>query len=106
MKDQQWQPDQVLERGKVYLWQVTAFTEEGEITSPAPPAPEAMFKIVDEQKLQQIQQAKESNSPSIVLASLYAESGLVREAKSELFNLKRENPDLKLIEQLLKSLPE
>jgi hypothetical protein len=106
IKDQQWQPDQMLERGKVYLWQVTAFTDEGEITSPAPPAPEAMFKIVDEQKFQQIQQAKEANSPSIVLASLYAKSGLVHEAKSELSNLKRENPDSKLIEQLLKSLPE
>lgn len=106
IKDQQWQSDQMLERGKVYLWQVTAFTERGEITSPAPPASEAMFKIVDEQKFQQIQQAQKANSPSIVLASLYAESGLVQEAKSELFNLKRENPDSKLIEQLLKSLPD
>ena len=26
IKSQQWQPDQILERGKVYLWQVTAST--------------------------------------------------------------------------------
>jgi hypothetical protein len=103
--DQQWRPDQMLKRGGIYLWQVTAFTSNGEIASPAPPEPEAMFKIVDEKKFQQIQQATNANSPSIVLASLYAESGLVQEARTELITLQKQNPNSQLIQDLLKTLP-
>jgi hypothetical protein len=104
IKQQHWQPDQPLQRGKVYVWQVTAYTPKGEIVSPAPPEPEAMFKVVDEQNFQKIQKAKEAKSPRLVLATIYAESGLIDEAKSELLNLKQENPNSELVGELLKSL--
>ena len=64
-----------------------------------------MIKIVDEQKFQQIMKARETNSPSMVLAALYAEAGLIDQARAELLSLKEENPRSQLIQDLLKSLP-
>ena len=41
-----WTPEQPLERGKVYAWQVTAAGKGAPLTAPKPPDPEARFEIV------------------------------------------------------------
>jgi hypothetical protein len=87
------------------LWQVSASTPEGETISPTPPEPEAMFRILEDKKYQEIQRAKAADAPHLVLASLYAEGGLVSEARKELEILRAENPKSKLVQDLINSLP-
>lgn len=42
-----WSPSSDLPVGTTYVWQVTAHTPDGEVTAPAPPAPEARVQILD-----------------------------------------------------------
>src|SRR5262249_29749705 len=41
IEETHWIPNSDLERGSIYTWKVTAFTDHGEVFSPVPPAPEA-----------------------------------------------------------------
>jgi len=89
-----WTPSAHLKRGQVYSWQVDALTEGGKITAPLSPAPEAKFKILDEQKLLELERIRrEARGSHLVLAVLYTEYGLIAEATKELEELKKANPD-------------
>ena len=47
LRDTKWTPPRDLPRGRVLAWQVTAFTPEAAVTSPARPQPEARFIVLD-----------------------------------------------------------
>src|SRR5581483_2549929 len=49
LQETQWQVDGALERGRVYLWQVTVTDADGNVVSfPSPPAPDARFGVLGE----------------------------------------------------------
>ena len=94
-----------LERGKVYIWQVTALRDRNEIVSPKPPAPEAKFQVLEQANLDNLQdtRAKYPEFP-LVLAILYAQAGLLEDAEQELERLLDDNPQSTVVQSLLHSL--
>lgn len=99
----QWSPPVSLERGKIYFWEVTAARDGQEITSPAAPAPRAQFKILEAEKLVEINQAKKAHPDShLVLGILHARAGLLEEAEREFQLLAKANPRSPVARRLLR----
>jgi hypothetical protein len=94
----QWTPPRSLARGKVFAWQVKATKDSQTITAPAPPAPQARFRIIAAAQLEAISQAKRAGSP-LSLAVLYTQAGLLDEAEAELRTLRQANPASELMRQ-------
>ena len=100
-----WSAAQALPRGRVYAWQVKAITDEEEITSPRPPAPQAKFRVLDQAKVNEIAKAKRAyGSSHLTMALLYADAGLLREAEAELRLLRRANPDSEIVKNLQRQI--
>lgn len=100
-----WTAPQALPRGHVYSWQVKANIEGQETTSPRPPAPQAKFRVLGQSKVSELTKAKRAyGSSHLMLALLYAEAGLLREAEAELRLLRRANPDSEIARNLLRQI--
>ncbi len=100
-----WQTSQPLERGKTYVWQVTAIRGGTRVTAPVPPQPEARFVVIDSENAQRIAAAQARTPPShLELAAMYAKAGARREAASELDRLSELNPGSLVVESLRRSL--
>lgn len=94
-----------LPRGNVYSWQVKAIKEGQEITSPRPPAPQAKFRVLDQNKANEIANAKRAYGTShLTLGLLYADAGLLREAEQEFRVLRRANPNSEVARNLLRQV--
>jgi anti-sigma factor RsiW len=94
-----------LARGQVYSWQVKAIRDNQEITSPRPPAPQARFRVLDQNRANELAKAKRAyGSSHLTLAVLYADAGLLKEAEQELRLLRRANPDSDLASKLLRQV--
>jgi hypothetical protein len=100
-----WTVPKPLARGQVYGWSVSALKDGAEITSPAPPAPEAKFQTLDQAKVEEIERARRDFGDSrIVLGLLYANAGLRAEAEREFRALAQANPDSPVAQKLWRSL--
>ena len=55
-----WTATQSLPRGRVYSWQVKAVKDGQEVTVPRPPAPQAKFRVIDQGRMNEIVEGKES----------------------------------------------
>jgi hypothetical protein len=100
----QWQCEKPLERGKVYLWKVSA-TIGGE--RHVPPEGRAKFKVLEAKKLRGIEDAKERLGEShLLMLAVYVREGLVEQAEHELKLLSQNNPGSSLVDSLSKSLEE
>ena len=96
-----WTITQPLARGKIYSWQVKARKDGAEVTTPRPPASQAKFRVLDEEKTNELAKAKRSyGSSHLTLGLLYAEAGLLREAEQQFRLLRRANPDSELARKL------
>ncbi|MBD0373608.1 MAG: hypothetical protein ICV60_22430 [Pyrinomonadaceae bacterium] len=99
----QWSPPRPLQRGKIYFWEVTALKDGQEITSPVAPAPRAQFKIVEVEKLEEINRVKRARPDShLVLGILYAHAGLLEAAEREFQRLANANPRSQVAGRLLR----
>lgn len=101
-----WTTDAPLARGAVYSWQVTATLEDGtEVTSPAAPAPQARFRVLDADANDRLTRLEKA-APNSRLARgvAYAQAGLLDEAEAELKELLKENPRSQVARDLLRSL--
>jgi anti-sigma factor RsiW len=98
-----WQPPSPLPRGQVYMWQVAATRDGEEIISPTSPAPEARFKVLEAEHLQNIEQAGKARS-RLALGLACARAGLLREARQEFGALVRANPDSPVARKLLEKV--
>ena len=88
-----WKPDISLKRGATYSWQVSATKDGREIIAPAAPAPQAMFKVLDEAGAARLESARRAYADShLLLGVLYAREGLLAEAEREFRLLLRANP--------------
>jgi hypothetical protein len=111
----QWSPDQPLQRGRIYLWQVSAKLSNGEsVSSPRPPSAEARFRVLDQKKadefdrLQALEHAL-SSAPSeshLVHGILYAQAGLLDMGEKELILIPESDSNYGLAQKLLKSIQE
>jgi hypothetical protein len=101
----EWRITQPLKPGGIYSWQVTALKNGVAVTSPALPAPQAKFKILDHSTLETLQQAERAYPRShITRGVLYSEAGLLEDAERELRLLVRENPNADIARRLLRSI--
>ena len=100
-----WNCSRTLERGKVYLWQVTAIKDSESITAPAPPLPAAKFRVLDTASLAEIERLeKEHAGSSLVLSVVYAHHGLLSEAQEQIEVLSQSNPNSPIVAGLKQSL--
>lgn len=101
-----WTTDAPLARGAIYSWQVTAKLADGtEVTSPAAPAPQARFRVLDADAHDRLTRLEKA-APNSRLARgvAYAQAGLLDEAEAELKELLKENPRSQVARDLLRSL--
>lgn len=100
-----WNATQSLPRGQVYSWQVKAVKDGREVTVPRPPAPQAKFRVLDQESSNEISRAKRAyGSSHLTLALLYAKAGLLNEAEQELRLLQKANPQSEIVRKLLRQL--
>lgn len=84
LREAQWQPDRELRRGRVYQWQVEVRGGGVKTVLPEPPAPPALFRILDAESHAELESARGAHSDSLLLGVLYARKGLRAEALREL----------------------
>ena len=101
-----WQPATPLVRGRVYQWQVRAITKDGrEVKSPPVGQPDAKFSVLDQNKFNELERARNAYSIShLLLGTLYAKAGLISEAKREFRALLAANPESQISRRILASL--
>jgi hypothetical protein len=70
-----------LARGETYTWQVEVTVDGATTILPAPPAPPALFAVLDGAALAEVEKAEEAHrGDPLLLAVVYARHGLQREA--------------------------
>lgn len=105
LKKTGWTMPTTLHRGSNYVWQVAAVKGGKEFLTPVPPAPEAKFQILSEDKLKKLESLlKDSGNSHLVVGTLYAENGLLDDAEREFNALLKENPESVVTKKLLQSL--
>ena len=105
LSDSQWTPKEPLERGHTYAWMVEAVKEGRRLRSPALDKPYAGFKILDKQSFENIQRAQAAwGSSHLVMGIVYAKAGLKDAARKELKELQASNPDVRVINKLIKNI--
>lgn len=102
----QWQVAAELSPGVVYRWEVEIDEGGNRSIIPAPPAPPAVFRVVEARDMAAIQQARrDAPDDHLLLALLYARAGAVADARRELEALDRSVHD-PLAGILLRQIPE
>jgi hypothetical protein len=106
LTDTSWTLSQALPRGANYSWQVTALQEDGtEVVSPASPAPQAKFRVLEQNSLDEVTRMENSGERShLARGVIYAGAGLLDEARAEFEALVRDNPHSGTARRLLKSV--
>jgi hypothetical protein len=104
----QWTAVHPLNRGQIYLWQVTAKLRDGKsVSSPSAPSPEAKFRVLDQEKADELARFQAAHPGSnLVLGILYAHAGLLEQAERALALIPKGDPDYTLAQGLLDSIHE
>ncbi len=95
----EWTVTRPLQAGAAYSWQVTAYRGGEEIVSPAPPAPEARFRVLDKAALQALR--VQTGRSHMELGFVYARAGLLDDAERELLLALDANPSLEPVRRQL-----
>ncbi|HET6975962.1 MAG TPA: zf-HC2 domain-containing protein [Pyrinomonadaceae bacterium] len=91
--DTRWTVPAPLQRGRVYSWQVTAIKDGQRVTSPVLPAPQAMFKVLEKSRDDELRRLKQSLPDyHLGLGVFYTQAGMIDEAEQEFQALARETP--------------
>jgi hypothetical protein len=97
-----WTATSALTPGVTYQWQVTADTAEGPVRAPAPPAPDARFRIIDAAAGETLDRDLTlAGSSQLQKGLLLAQAGVLDEAEEAFEALQAENPDSKRVADLL-----
>lgn len=99
-----WTLPEPLGRGKIYTWEVTAIKEGKEVFAPAPPAPPARFKVLEQNRYLELTQMKRAYKSHLLMGTLYVKAGLLDEAEREFQALLKENANSGLAKKLLGSV--
>jgi hypothetical protein len=94
-----------LPRGQTYLWQVAAITREGREVAPAPPEPEARFRVLSAPESEALEKSLAAAGNSDLVASvLLARAGLRDEAETRLARLAAANPNAIAVFRMLEAI--
>ena len=100
-----WRPDTPLRRGRTYYWQVRARGPGVDVLAPAPPAPDARFRVLDAAEAARVVDLRRRAGQShLVLGVLLAGAGLLDDAERELEQLAALNPGAEQPRALLADL--
>lgn len=100
-----WTTPRALQRGAIYRWQVIAVKDGREVIMPSPTAPEAKFKVLEQQQADAVALARRSYANShLALGVFFAQRGLLDDAEAELQALVKDNPTSTVARKLLESL--
>jgi anti-sigma factor RsiW len=100
LQGSKWTVDRPLERGRVFSWQITAHTGDGEVKSP-----EAKFKVLAPAVASELARVKKIYAGRrLALGLLYAEAGLLDDAERELKALVEANPQSPVTKSLWRDL--
>ncbi|HYM00899.1 MAG TPA: hypothetical protein VEZ90_18220 [Blastocatellia bacterium] len=100
-----WTPPGRLVRGALYAWEVTALREGKELTVPIAPMPQARFYVLEQRKLDELNQARRKYAGSqLMLGILYVRAGLLDQAEQSFESLVAANPDSVTAKRLLRNL--
>jgi len=96
-----------LRRGMIYSWEVVAIRNGQEVRSPVAPAPRAQFKILEAEKVLELDRLRNQKPIShLALGLTYARFGLLDEAEGQLEILARQNPNSPVATRLLRTVQE
>jgi hypothetical protein len=88
-----WAPDIRFSRDRAYVWQVTARRGNESVTSPAPPAPPARFRVLDEATADLLERISRAAPDShLLLGILYTQAGARHEAEAHLRQVPQTDP--------------
>jgi len=105
LTDTTWTVPASLKRGQIYYWQVAAIKDGHEIISPSPWEQRAKFKILGPKTWAELIKAESTYQGShLVLGALYAQAGLLDDARREIRALERANPNSAVARALLRSI--
>jgi hypothetical protein len=99
----QWRLVEALRRGKVYSWIVIATVNGREIITPPVTMPEAKFKVLEEEKVRELNLTKRASS-RLALGVFYAREGMLAEAEREFQMLVNNNPRSPIAKRLLSTI--
>ena len=78
-------PAEPLARGRVFTWQVSAQAGSRVLVAPAPPAPPARFAVLDAATAARLAQLEREHADAhVLLGILYAQAGVVADARRHL----------------------
>jgi len=101
----EWQVPKRLERGGLYIWQLRVRRDGTEFVVPAPPQPEARFRVLGDADEAEMAQLKASAGDShLVLGVRYAQDGVLDQAEEELRRAREQNPSSSAVSALLASV--
>lgn len=104
IRESEWQVANALARGARYSWQLGVREKGAEFTVPAPPAPEARFRVLSAAGEAEINRLKAIDPGAhLVLGIEYAQLGLLDEAESELLMAHEQSPDSSVVAALARS---
>jgi hypothetical protein len=98
-RTEQWTPPTDLVRGRTYTWQVSATIGERRVVAPAPPAPPALFRVVDQKTADAIAAAHSH----LIAGMLAYYAGAIADARREFEQLAAANPDSSIPPKLIAS---
>jgi hypothetical protein len=102
MTDTTWTATSALKPGVTYQWQVTADSPEGLVRAPAPPAPDARFRVIDAAAGKTLDRdLARAGSSQLMKGLLLAQAGVLDEAEEAFVALQAANPDSKRVADLL-----
>jgi anti-sigma factor RsiW len=97
-----WTATAALTPGVTYQWQVTADTSEGLVRAPAPPAPDARFRVIDTVAGRTLDRdLARAGSSHLLKGLLLSQAGVLDEAEQAFETLRAANPDSKRVANLL-----
>jgi hypothetical protein len=103
----EWTATLPLPRGRTYLWQVVATTPAGPQVAPAPPEPEARFRVIGETEAAELERALQGAQASPLARGVaMARAGVVDEAEQLIAEVAAANPDVPVARELLSGIRE
>ena len=100
-----WKSALPLQRGKIYVWQVTAVKGSQQVVAPVPPAPEAKFAIIEPRILNELLAVESAGlGEHFKLGRAYARAGLLDEAEEEFRLVPAANPNYSQAQRFLTDL--
>jgi hypothetical protein len=103
----EWTATVPLRRGRTYLWQVVAATPGGRQVAPAPPEPEAKFRVLGDAETRELERVLAGAGGSALARGIaLAQAGVVGEAADALSEVAAANPDVPVAGRLLSAVRE